>query len=214
MIRATTQKNFESDVLNGKRPSARHALCKAPARSAGAPGAPAPGGERAPAAAGGGRSGWARVSFQGVENATALDSGEGCAPLQTYSRKRRIAHSGTANFKVCELYLDKAHVKETGRGQRDERGGGGRWAGRALRRDFRVGVVPPLYRAPGSGASHCRGAGAVLGPRSLPLEAGSGRATCFGERSGSDMCRFLRKLRKLAWDWPVPFTAAVTGSVC
>lgn len=79
LIRATTQKNFESDVLNGKRPSARHALCKAPAE---APGAPAPGGERAPAAAGGGRSGWARVSFQGVENATALDSGEGCAPLQ------------------------------------------------------------------------------------------------------------------------------------
>lgn len=31
LIRATTQKNFESDVLNGKRPSARHALCKAPA---------------------------------------------------------------------------------------------------------------------------------------------------------------------------------------
>lgn len=94
LIRATTQKNFESDVLNGKRPSARHALCKAPAevprprarkapaRSAEAPGTPAPGGERAPAAAGGGRSGWARVSFLGVENATALDSGEGCAPLQ------------------------------------------------------------------------------------------------------------------------------------
>lgn len=31
LIRATTQKNFESDVLNGKRPSARHAPCKAPA---------------------------------------------------------------------------------------------------------------------------------------------------------------------------------------
>lgn len=213
LIRATTQKNFESDVLNGKRPSARHTLCKAPAE------VPGPRArqrrevsERLPRRRG---TEWVGAGFfPGSRKCYGTGQWGGVRTFATYSRKRRIAHSGTANFKVCELYLDKAHVKETGRGQRDERGGGGCWAGLALRRDFWVGVVPPLYRAPGSGASHCRGAGAVLGPRSLPLEAGSGRATCSGERSGSDMCRFLRKLRKLAWDWPVPFTAAVTGSVC
>lgn len=143
LIRATTQKNFESDVLNGKRPSARHAPCKAPAE------VPRPRArqrrevsERLPRRRG---TEWVGAGFfPGSRKCYGTGQWGGVRTFATYSRKRRIAHSGTANFKVCELYLDKAHVKETGRGQRDERGGGGRWAGRALRRDFRVGVVPPL----------------------------------------------------------------------
>lgn len=147
LIRATTQKNFESDVLNGKRPSARHALCKAPAE------VPGPRArqrrevsEHLPRRRG---TEWVGAGFfPGSRKCYGTGQWGGVRTFATYSRKRRIAHSGTANFKVCELYLDKAHVKETGRGQRDERGGAGCWAGRALRRDFRVGVVPPLYRAP------------------------------------------------------------------
>lgn len=116
LIRATTQKNFESAVLNGKRPSARHTPCKAPAE------VPRPRArqsrevsERLPRRRG---TEWVGAGFfPGSRKCYGTGQWGGVRTFATYSRKRRIAHSGTANFKVCELYLDKAHVKETGRGR-------------------------------------------------------------------------------------------------
>lgn len=174
LIRATTQKNFESDVLNGKRPSARHAPCKAPAE---VPGPRARQSrevsERLPRRRG---TEWVGAGFfPGSRKCYGTGQWGGVRTFATYSRKRRIAHSGTANFKVCELYLDKAHVKETGRG----RGTSGA-----------VGAAGP--RAPSVAIS-----GSALFPLfterlSLPGRGGRAGTALSAPRSGERPCDLLR----------------------